>query len=180
MHGNAEFVARQDGKTMFLPSDHLGVQISCCNRDLHHAVHASHAANKQECEQRASPHCPKMSKVCVLKLVATSVRWATRTALGPVCLGNARRWKRCGPGAAQGPPAMQGHSRQMTSVAKPPVVAGNIRKHSIWPYKMQHQKRSMMDKSDVKYTSFLPLDGVYESVLPHEMKVYSTLFVSQQ
>lgn len=153
MHGNAEFIARQDGKTMFLPSDHLGVQISCCNRDLHHAVHASHAANKQECEQRASPHCPKY---------ASSSWWPLRFglgALGPVCLGKAlealRAWS-CSR------PAMQGHSRQMTSVAKPPVVAGNIRKHSAWLYKMQHQKRSMMDKSDVKYTSFLPLDGVYE------------------
>mmetsp|Transcript_132911 Transcript_132911/g.187800 ORF Transcript_132911/g.187800 Transcript_132911/m.187800 type:complete len:184 (-) Transcript_132911:114-665(-) len=72
-----------------------------------------------------------------------------------------------GPGPAQGPPlAMQGQfmpnvSRpQMTSVANPPVVAGNIQYGP--SYKMQYQKRSTSDKSAVKYTGFLPLEGVYE------------------
>lgn len=71
------------------------------------------------------------------------------------------------PGPAQGPPlAMQGQfmpnvSRpQMTSVANPPVVAGNIQYGP--SYKMQYQKRSTTDKSAVKYTGFLPLEGVYE------------------
>eukprot|EP00913_Durusdinium_trenchii_P012968 g12177.t1 len=64
------------------------------------------------------------------------------------------------------PMAMQGQfmpnvSRpQMTSVANPPVVAGNIQYGP--SYKMQYQKRSTSDKSAVKYTGFLPLEGVYE------------------
>lgn len=49
---------------------------------------------------------------------------------------------------------------QMTSVANPPVVAGNIQYGP--SYKMQYQKRSTTDKSAVKYTGFLPLEGVYE------------------
>eukprot|EP00438_Fugacium_kawagutii_P003254 Skav226652 [mRNA] locus=scaffold1:165403:168428:- [translate_table: standard] len=59
------------------------------------------------------------------------------------------------PGPVQGPPlAMQGQfmpnvSRpQMTSVANPPVVAGNIQYGP--SYKMQYQKRSTSDKSAVK------------------------------
>lgn len=51
---------------------------------------------------------------------------------------------------------------QMTSVANPPVVAGNIQYGP--SYKMQYQKRSTTDKSAVKYTGFLPLEGVYEEV----------------
>ncbi|CAK8985419.1 unnamed protein product, partial [Durusdinium trenchii] len=69
--------------------------------------------------------------------------------------------------SSQGPPmAMQGQfmpnvSRpQMTSVANPPVVAGNIQYGP--SYKLQYQKRSTSDKSAVKYTGFLPLEGVYE------------------
>eukprot|EP00439_Symbiodinium_sp_Y106_P011933 s8667_g1.t2 len=71
------------------------------------------------------------------------------------------------PAPTQGPPlAMQGQympnvSRpQMTSVANPPVVAGNIQYGP--SYKMQYQRRSTADKSAVKYTGFLPLEGVYE------------------
>merc|ERR1719453_2110677 len=40
----------------------------------------------------------------------------------------------------------------MTSVANPPIVAN----------KMQYAKRSTADKTAVKYTGFLPLEGVYE------------------
>merc|ERR1719387_301529 len=49
---------------------------------------------------------------------------------------------------------------QMTNVANPPVVAGNIQYGP--SYKMQYQKRSTSDKTAVKYTGFLPLEGVYE------------------
>merc|ERR1719440_2562326 len=49
---------------------------------------------------------------------------------------------------------------QMTNVANPPVVAGNIQYGP--SYKMQYQKRSTADKTAVKYTGFLPLEGVYE------------------
>eukprot|EP00933_Yihiella_yeosuensis_P079859 TRINITY_DN93283_c0_g1_i1.p1 TRINITY_DN93283_c0_g1~~TRINITY_DN93283_c0_g1_i1.p1 ORF type:complete len:190 (-),score=53.83 TRINITY_DN93283_c0_g1_i1:242-811(-) len=49
---------------------------------------------------------------------------------------------------------------QMTGVANPPMSAGNIQYGP--SYKMQYQKRSSADKSAVKYTGFLPLEGVYE------------------
>mmetsp|Transcript_55590 Transcript_55590/g.129419 ORF Transcript_55590/g.129419 Transcript_55590/m.129419 type:complete len:197 (-) Transcript_55590:162-752(-) len=49
---------------------------------------------------------------------------------------------------------------QMTQVANPPVVAGNIQYGP--SYKMQYQRRSTADKTAVKYTGFLPLEGVYE------------------
>merc|ERR1712066_1043840 len=49
---------------------------------------------------------------------------------------------------------------QMTSVANPPIIAGNIQYEP--SYKMQYQKRSTADKSAVKYTGFMPLEGVYE------------------
>merc|ERR1719401_1742076 len=56
---------------------------------------------------------------------------------------------------------MQNVSRpQMTSVANPPIVANNIQYGP--SYKMQYQKRSTADKTAVKYTGFLPLEGVYE------------------
>eukprot|EP00930_Biecheleria_cincta_P102848 TRINITY_DN94680_c0_g1_i1.p1 TRINITY_DN94680_c0_g1~~TRINITY_DN94680_c0_g1_i1.p1 ORF type:complete len:216 (-),score=33.86 TRINITY_DN94680_c0_g1_i1:127-774(-) len=68
---------------------------------------------------------------------------------------------------AQGPPlAMQGQYMpnvarpQMTGVANPPVAAGNIQYGP--SYKMQYQRRSTADRSAVKYTGFLPLEGVYE------------------
>merc|ERR1719446_1934435 len=70
-----------------------------------------------------------------------------------------------GPGGAP-PLAMAGQympnvSRpQMTGVANPPIVADNIQYGP--SYKMQHQKRSAADKTAVKYTGFLPLEGVYE------------------
>merc|ERR1719159_304852 len=48
----------------------------------------------------------------------------------------------------------------MTSVANPPVVANNIQYGP--SYKMQYAKRSTADKTAVKYTGFLPLEGVYE------------------
>lgn len=66
----------------------------------------------------------------------------------------------------QAPIAMEGQFMpgiarpQMVSVANPPVVAGNIQYGP--SYKMQYQKRSAADKSAVKYTGFLPLEGVYE------------------
>merc|ERR1719393_902593 len=49
---------------------------------------------------------------------------------------------------------------QMTSVANPPIVANNIQYGP--SYKMQYAKRSTADKTAVKYTGFLPLEGVYE------------------
>merc|ERR1719198_2528503 len=48
----------------------------------------------------------------------------------------------------------------MTSVANPPVVANNVQYGP--SYKMQYAKRSTADKTAVKYTGFLPLEGVYE------------------
>jgi len=48
----------------------------------------------------------------------------------------------------------------MTGVANPPVVANNVQYGP--SYKMQYQKRSASDRSAVKYTGFLPLEGVYE------------------
>mmetsp|Transcript_7511 Transcript_7511/g.18986 ORF Transcript_7511/g.18986 Transcript_7511/m.18986 type:complete len:210 (-) Transcript_7511:136-765(-) len=49
---------------------------------------------------------------------------------------------------------------QMTQAANPPIVANNM---AYGPsYKMQYQRRSTSDKSAVKYTGFLPLEGVYE------------------
>merc|ERR1719352_311703 len=48
----------------------------------------------------------------------------------------------------------------MTSVANPPVVANNMQYGP--SYKMQYAKRSTADKTAVKYTGFLPLEGVYE------------------
>merc|ERR1719277_2236882 len=67
---------------------------------------------------------------------------------------------------APGPITMQGQympnvSRPvMVGPANPPVVAGNIQYGP--SYKMQYQKRSTADKTAVKYTGFLPLEGVYE------------------
>merc|ERR1719436_903251 len=69
-----------------------------------------------------------------------------------------------GPPFGPGPEAgqyMPNVSRpQMTSVANPPVVANNIQYGP--SYKMQYAKRSTADKTAVKYTGFLPLEGVYE------------------
>jgi len=49
---------------------------------------------------------------------------------------------------------------QMTQAANPPVTSGNIQYGP--SYSMQYQKRSTADKTAVKYTGFLPLEGVYE------------------
>merc|ERR1719215_2185439 len=49
---------------------------------------------------------------------------------------------------------------QMSGAGNPPIVSGNIQYGP--SYKMQYQKRSTADKSAVKYTGFLPLEGVYE------------------
>merc|ERR1719247_882830 len=49
---------------------------------------------------------------------------------------------------------------QMTQVQNPPVTSGNIQYGP--SYSMQYQKRSSADKTAVKYTGFLPLEGVYE------------------
>merc|ERR1719161_2099104 len=49
---------------------------------------------------------------------------------------------------------------QMSQVANPPVTSGNIQYGP--SYSMQYQKRSTADKTAVKYTGFLPLEGVYE------------------
>merc|ERR1719198_1470720 len=48
----------------------------------------------------------------------------------------------------------------MTAVANPPITANNIQYGP--SYKMQYAKRSTADKTAVKYTGFLPLEGVYE------------------
>merc|ERR550537_1697061 len=47
----------------------------------------------------------------------------------------------------------------MTAVANPPITANNIQYGP--SYKMQYAKRSTADKTAVKYTGFLPLEGVY-------------------
>eukprot|EP00929_Paragymnodinium_shiwhaense_P094996 TRINITY_DN5591_c0_g1_i2.p1 TRINITY_DN5591_c0_g1~~TRINITY_DN5591_c0_g1_i2.p1 ORF type:complete len:166 (+),score=12.80 TRINITY_DN5591_c0_g1_i2:113-610(+) len=72
-----------------------------------------------------------------------------------------------GPYGSAGPQmAMQGQYMPsvarpvMTHVANPPVVANNVQYGP--SYKMQYQKRSTSDKTAVKYTGFLPLEGVYE------------------
>mmetsp|Transcript_21906 Transcript_21906/g.50002 ORF Transcript_21906/g.50002 Transcript_21906/m.50002 type:complete len:171 (+) Transcript_21906:87-599(+) len=70
-----------------------------------------------------------------------------------------------GPQGPPGPPMsgqyMPNISRpNMTGVQNPPVVAGNIQYGP--SYSMQYQKRSTADKTAVKYTGFLPLEGVYE------------------
>jgi len=73
-------------------------------------------------------------------------------------------------GAGGPPPLMGDHSQaqymsnvsrpQMAAAANPPIVANNI---AYGPsYKMQYQRRSTADKTAVKYTGFLPLEGVYE------------------
>merc|ERR1719265_1953880 len=49
---------------------------------------------------------------------------------------------------------------QMSQVQNPPVTSGNIQYGP--SYSMQYQKRSTADKTAVKYTGFLPLEGVYE------------------
>jgi len=55
---------------------------------------------------------------------------------------------------------IQGSARPtMTNVANPPVQAGNV---SYGPsYSMSYQPRSTADKSAVKYSGFLPLEGTY-------------------
>lgn len=63
-----------------------------------------------------------------------------------------------GPGSGQ---YMANTSRPgMTSVANPPIVSNNIQYGP--SYKMQYAARSTADKTAVKYTGFLPLEGVYE------------------
>merc|ERR1719269_433216 len=63
-----------------------------------------------------------------------------------------------GPGSGQ---YMPNTSRPaMTTVANPPVVGNNMQYGP--SYKMQYAKRSTADKTAVKYTGFLPLEGVYE------------------
>merc|ERR1719161_1775162 len=49
---------------------------------------------------------------------------------------------------------------QMNAVANPPIAANNMQYGP--SYQMQYQKRSTADKTAVKYTGFLPLEGVYE------------------
>lgn len=49
---------------------------------------------------------------------------------------------------------------QMTQVSNPPVVSHNIQYGP--SYSMAYSKRSTADKTAVKYTGFLPLEGVYE------------------
>merc|ERR1719377_454453 len=63
--------------------------------------------------------------------------------------------------AAQNTGWLPGVSRpQMTQVANPPVVSNNIQYGP--SYQMSYAKRSAADKTAVKYTGFLPLEGVYE------------------
>mmetsp|Transcript_111803 Transcript_111803/g.193830 ORF Transcript_111803/g.193830 Transcript_111803/m.193830 type:complete len:157 (-) Transcript_111803:74-544(-) len=82
----------------------------------------------------------------------------------PPAMGGPPPMASMGPGGP--PPMMSGQymqnvSRpQMTGVANPPIVANNIQYGP--SYKMQYQKRSTSDKTAVKYTGFLPLEGVYE------------------
>merc|ERR1740138_1077577 len=76
------------------------------------------------------------------------------TSMGPGPMGGAP----FGPGTGQYMPNVS--RPQMTSVANPPIVANNIQYGP--SYKMQYAKRSAADKTAVKYTGFLPLEGVYE------------------
>mmetsp|Transcript_25143 Transcript_25143/g.44473 ORF Transcript_25143/g.44473 Transcript_25143/m.44473 type:complete len:183 (-) Transcript_25143:60-608(-) len=84
--------------------------------------------------------------------------------MGSMAMGAPPPMASMGPGGP--PPMMSGQymqnvSRpQMTGVANPPIVANNIQYGP--SYKMQYQKRSTADKTAVKYTGFLPLEGVYE------------------
>merc|ERR1719428_328470 len=65
------------------------------------------------------------------------------------------------PPAAAAPQWISNVARpQMTQVSNPPVTSGNIQYGP--SYSMQYQKRSTADKTAVKYTGFLPLEGVYE------------------
>merc|ERR1719460_505139 len=63
-------------------------------------------------------------------------------------------------GAMQGQYLSQVSRPQMSQVANPPVMANNVQYGP--SYQMQYQKRSTADKTAVKYTGFLPLEGVYE------------------
>merc|ERR1719162_1987039 len=63
-----------------------------------------------------------------------------------------------GPGSGQYMPNVSRPG--MTAVANPPIAANNIQYGP--SYKMQYAKRSTADKTAVKYTGFLPLEGVYE------------------
>merc|ERR1719335_1874667 len=63
-----------------------------------------------------------------------------------------------GPGSGQFMPNVSRPA--MTAVANPPIASNNIQYGP--SYKMQYAKRSTADKTAVKYTGFLPLEGVYE------------------
>merc|ERR550537_1651012 len=63
-----------------------------------------------------------------------------------------------GPGSGQYMPNVSRPG--MTAVANPPIMNNNIQYGP--SYKMQYAKRSTADKTAVKYTGFLPLEGVYE------------------
>merc|ERR1711924_154488 len=65
-----------------------------------------------------------------------------------------------GMGPIQGQYMPQVARPQMNQVSNPPVVAGNMQYGP--SYQMQYQKRSTADRTAVKYTGFLPLEGVYE------------------
>merc|ERR1719424_2361610 len=75
-------------------------------------------------------------------------------SMGPMMGGGAP----FGPGSGQFMPNVSRPA--MTSVANPPIAANNIQYGP--SYKMQYAKRSTADKTAVKYTGFLPLEGVYE------------------
>merc|ERR1711924_153091 len=60
----------------------------------------------------------------------------------------------------------------MTSVANPPIVANNMQYGP--SYKMQYAKRSTADKTAVKYTGFLPLEGRRYSVRSFKMQIKRT------
>ena len=63
-------------------------------------------------------------------------------------------------GAQQGQFLPQVSRPTMNSVANPSIMANNMQYGP--SYQMSYSKRSTADKTAVKYTGFLPLEGVYE------------------
>merc|ERR1719253_1081996 len=78
--------------------------------------------------------------------------------MGSMSMGPAMGGAPFGPASGQYMPNVSRPA--MTSVANPPVVSNNMQYGP--SYKMQYAKRSTADKTAVKYTGFLPLEGVYE------------------
>merc|ERR1719253_1165665 len=78
--------------------------------------------------------------------------------MGSMSMGPAMGGAPFGPASGQYMPNVSRPG--MTAVANPPIVSNNMQYGP--SYKMQYAKRSTADKTAVKYTGFLPLEGVYE------------------